>query len=300
MNKLTVVTVTYNSAAQIKRYANSLRVALTGIASEIWIIDNASKDKTAIELKKHPFLKTILSAQNLGFGKANNLVLRKTKSDYFLLLNPDTVTPKNTIKKMISYLETNTDVGLVTCRVEKADGTLDLACRRGFPTPWRSITRMLYLDRVLPSTKLFGSYNLTYLPEEKINDIDSAVGAFMMIRGQALKEAGLFDEKFFMYGEDIDLCYRIKKKGWRIVYNPTAKILHLKGVSTGIKDHSAKISKASKEHRAKMIYHFHEAMHIFYNKHYKKSYPAWLTKLVMAGINLKMYAALTRLKLRGY
>lgn len=300
MNKLTVVTVTYNSAAQVKRYAESLRWALDKISSEIWVIDNASPDQTVQELKKFPYLKVILNSKNVGYGKANNLALRKTKSEHVLLLNPDTVTPKSTIKKMISYLESNKDVGLVTCRVETASGDLDRACRRGFPTPWRSITRMLYLDRVFPKTRLFGSYNLTFLPEDKINDIDSAVGAFMLIRRKALDQIGLFDEKFFMYGEDIDLCYRLKKKGWRIVYNPTAKILHYKGVSTGIKDHSATMSKASRLHRAKMIQHFHEAMHIFYDKHYKQLYPSWLTKLVMAGINLKMYLALTRLRVRGY
>lgn len=300
MNKIDVVTVTYNSSNQVKTYAKSLKQALIGLKSQVWVVDNNSQDDTLRELHKNSFIKVIANRKNLGYGKANNQALRKLNSEYILLLNPDTETPKNTIHTMIKYMDQHENVGLITCRVEMAEGQLDRACRRGFPTPWRSICRMGYLDRLFPNSKIFGGYNLTYLPEDKVAEIDSAVGAFMLIRSKVLQEVGLFDEKFFMYGEDIDLCYRIKQKGWNIVYNPSAKIIHLKGVSSGIKAHSTQISLATQKQRAKMIYHFHEAMHIFYNKHYKNIYPAWLTKLVMAGINLKMYAALTRLKLRGY
>lgn len=300
MNNLAVITVTYNEGTALKRYASSLKAALKGISNETWIVDNASNDETRRIIKSLVGFNVIFNKKNQGFGRANNKAIRKTKSKYVLILNPDTETPKITIKKMLDYMDRHLDVGLLTCRVELFNGELDRACRRGFPTPWRSICRMLYLDRVFPKTRLFGGYNLTYLPEDKINEIDSAVGAFMLIRNQALKDVGIFDETFFMYGEDIDLCYRIKKKGWRIIYNPTARIYHHKGMSSGIKSHSSKMSTASQAHRAKMIRHFHEAMHIFYNKHYRKLYPSWLTKIVMAGINLKMYAALARLKLRGY
>lgn len=300
MNRIDVVTVAYNSSYQISEYARSLQQALIGLKSQVWVVDNNSQDDTLLELMKYQFIKVIANRKNVGYGKASNQALRKLRSKYVLLLNPDTKTPKSTIRKMLEYMDQHKNVGLITCRVEMSNGKIDRACRRGFPTPWRSICRMLYLDRIFPNIKLFGGYNLTYLPEDIISEIDSAVGAFMLIRGKALQEVGLFDEKFFMYGEDIDLCYRIKNKGWKIIYNPSAKIIHLKGASSGIKDHTARLSQATKKHRAKMIYHFHEAMHIFYNKHYKKLYPSWLTKIVMAGINLKMYAALVRLKLRGY
>lgn len=300
MTKLAVVTVTHNEGETLKKYARSLKEALKGINSEAWIVDNASNDETTQVIKGLTGFKFIFNKKNQGFGRANNKAIRKTRAEYVLILNPDTETPKNTIRKMLDYMDRHPEVGLLTCRVELFNGELDRACRRGFPTPWRSICRMLYLDRVFPKTKLFGGYNLTYLPEDKISEIDSAVGAFMLIRNKALKEAGIFDETFFMYGEDIDICYRIKKKGWKIIYNPTAKILHHKGMSSGIKAHSARMSSASQAHRARMIRHFHEAMHIFYDKHYKKVYPAWLTKIIMIGINLKMYAALMRLRQRGF
>lgn len=300
MKKLSVVTVTYNEGQVLKRYAQSLKKALAEIPSETWIVDNASNSETKEVLRGLKGFKVILNKENEGFGRANNEALRKVQSDYVLILNPDTEIPPNTIKEMLQYMDDHPEVGLLTCRVELADGSLDRACRRGFPTPWRSICRMLYLDRVFPKTKLFGGYNLTYLPEDKIVEIDSVAGAFMLTRKKVLDQVGLFDEKFFMYGEDIDLCYRIKKQGWKIIYHPGEKIFHHKGISSGIKGHTAKISAATKEHRARMIKHFHEAMHIFYNKHYKNSYPIWLNKLVMIGINIKMYAALERLRLFGY
>lgn len=300
MKKLAVITVTHNEGHILKRYARSLKKALVGVPSETWIVDNDSNNETKDIIRGLKGFKIILNKKNLGFGRANNKAIRKAQSEYILILNPDTETPPSTIKKMIRYLDSHPKVGLLTCRVELFDGQLDRACRRGFPTPWRSICRMLYLDRLFPKTKVFGGYNLTYLPEDKISEIDSAVGAFMLVRSQTLEEIGLFDEAFFMYGEDIDLCYRIKERGWGIVYNPTAKILHYKGLSSGIKSHSAKLSSSSRHHRARMIRYFHDAMHIFYNKHYKNKYPDWLNKLIMAGINFKMQVALVRLKLFGY
>lgn len=300
MIKLAVVTVTYNNLRQIDRYISSLTAALEGIEHEIWVIDNKSLDGTASYLKSNPHIKSILNRVNKGFGRANNQALKKISSKYVLILNPDTISPKNTVKKLIHYMDTHNDVGLVTCRVEKEDGTLDRACRRGFPTPWRSICRMLYLDRLFPKSRLFGGYNLTYLPEDKLSDIDSAVGAFMLIRKEVLDQVGIFDEKFFMYGEDIDLCYRIKNAGWKIIYNPSVKVIHYKGVSSGILSHSAKISQGDRRHRAKMIRHFHQAMHIFYYKHYRGKYPRILNRLVMAGINIKMYIALIRLYILGH
>lgn len=300
MNKLSVVIVTYNNEDHIEKNIKSLKKALAGIKSKIFVIDNNSSDKTPAIIKTLDGIEVLINKFNRGFGRANNQALKKIKSEYALLLNPDTVTPKNTIAKLLEYMDNHQDVGLVTCRVEFPSGLLDRACRRGYPTPWRSICRLTYLDRFFPHSKTFGGYNLTYLPEDKITEIDSSTGAFMLIRKKALDQAGIFDEAFFMYGEDIDLCYRIKHAGWKIIYNPTAKAIHYKGVSSGISGNNTKLSKASKEHRALMIYHFHNAMHIFYHKHYEDLYPSWLTKLVMASINLKMYAALLRLKIRGY
>jgi GT2 family glycosyltransferase len=300
MKKIAVVTVTYNSQHQIDRYSNSLSTALDGLDGEVWVIDNASKDGTKEELDKIKFIKKIYNSKNKGFGRANNQALQKIKSEYVLILNPDTVIPKNTLQYLLKYADKKKEVGLLTCRVELEDGTLDRACRRGFPTPWRSVCRMTYLDRIFPESKIFGGYNLTYLPENDIAEIDSAVGAFMLIKKKVLDTVGFFDEDFFMYGEDIDLCYRIKQAGWKIIYNPKVRVLHYKGVSSGIKSHSAKISTTDIRHRARMIRHFHLSMHIFYNKHYKNKYPTSLNKLIMGGINLKMWAALLRLHLLGY
>ena len=161
-------------------------------------------------------------------------------------------------------METHEDIGILGCKVILPDNSLDKACRRSFPDFNVSFYRMTGLSHLFPKSKRFGRYNLTYLDENDTYEVDCVVGAFMMVRSKAIKDVGLLDEIFFMYGEDIDWCYRIKAANWKIIYYSDAKIIHYKGASS------------SKTQNIKLTYEFYRAMYIFYNKHYKDNYP-WIT-----------------------
>ena len=157
---------------------------------------------------------------------------------------------------MLSFMDHHPDIGVCGPKLVRRDGSLDKACRRSFPTPLISFCRLSGLAKLFPGSRRFGQYNLTYLDEDEQADVDAVVGAFMLIRSEALEQAGLLDEGFFMYGEDLDLCYRIKQRGWRTVYNPAVTVLHIKGAAS---------RKASK----RAIVAFYDAMRRFHNKHYR-------------------------------
>ncbi|MER3327985.1 MAG: glycosyltransferase family 2 protein, partial [Candidatus Kapaibacterium sp.] len=200
----------------------------------------------------------IYSESNLGFGKANNLGFDTANGKYTLILNPDTLLESVTLQVLYDYMESNPDIGTAGCKVLNVDGSFQSACRRGFPTPWASFCKLFGLQRLFPKSKLFAKYNLSYLNENETNDIDALIGAFMFTRTDVLKKINGFDESFFMYGEDLDLCYRIKEIGYRVSYYPKTSITHFKGES----------SKRSTLNETK---HFYDAMEIFAKKHYGKS-----------------------------
>jgi hypothetical protein len=189
------------------------------------------------------------------------------------LLNPDTEVPTDAFAKLLAYLAQNPDVAVVGPKLVMLDGRLDLACRRSFPTPATSIYRMVGLSRVFPTSRRFGRYNMTYLDEDEIADVDSVVGAFMMVRTQAIDQVGLMDERFWMYGEDLDWAKRIKDAGWRVVYNPEVTVLHVKRAS------SRQNSRANVE--------FYRAMLIFYYKHYYSQTPWLLHWIIIMGVAVK-------------
>ncbi len=200
---------------------------------EIYVIDNNSIDGSRDFIKtKYPQINYIENEINLGFSKANNIALKKVTGKYILLLNPDTILEEGTFEKLIRFCEDNKDVGAVTSKLIMANGKLDLACKRSFPTLSVALPRILGLSKAFPKSKTFGKYNLTYLNEDETYEVDAICGAFMFIPKKVLDEVGLFDEDYFMYGEDIDICYRIKKKGYKIFYYPEVKTVHLKGEST--------------------------------------------------------------------
>ena len=186
------------------------------------------------------------------------------------------------------------------CRVELMDGTLDKACRRSFPTPWVALSHYSFLDRLFPRSPFFSRYNVTYLPEEQTFEVDALVGAFMLVRKEAMDEVGLFDEDYFMYGEDIDWCYRFKKFGWKIVYHPVQKIVHHKGASSGLKKHSSTMSLDALHSRKRTLAAFYSSMSIFYRKHYTHSYPLLVHCLVIGGIRIKYVQSLLFLYGRYY
>lgn len=277
---LSIIIVNYNTKKLTIQTIQSLIDTINNMEYEIIVSDNNSTDGSVEELiSKFPQVKIIRNKDNYGFSKANNIAIRQSKGDYILLLNSDTLVMDNCIEKCLNEIKNDKEIGALGCKVLLSNGTLDHACKRGFPTPQASLFYILKLDKLFTDNKKLGQYTMGYLSEEKINEVDSLTGAFMMLGREVIDKVGLLDEEFFMYGEDIDWCYRIKKAGWRIVYYPEAQILHYKGGS-------------SKKKRIKTIYEFHRAMLLFYNKHYLHEYNIIVTFLVYIGVGIKFILSL--------
>lgn len=289
---LSIIIVNYNTKNFLRQCLKSLDPD-----KEIIVVDNNSSDGSPVMVaKEFPQIKLIKNKENLGFAKANNIGIRKSSGRYILFLNPDTIVQKNTLKTMIKFMDENPKVGAATCRVELVDGQLDQACHRGFPTAGNAFCYFSGLGKLFPKSKIFAGYSLTYLPLDKIHEIDAAAGAFLIVRREVGESLNWFDEDYFWYGEDLDFCYRLKQKGWQIMFVPTTKIIHYKGVASGIKKHSQQISSAKKQTRIKATKASIEVMRIFFNKHYQKKYPRFVYWLVMSGIKLLEKIRLSRIK----
>jgi len=257
---------------------------------EVFLIDNHSQDDTPVTVKQQfPQVKQILSSTNLGFAGGNNLGLRQAKGKYVLLLNSDTVIAKDSLVKMIDYMNSNPQVGLATCRVELADGRIDPASHRGFPTPWASLTYYLGLEKFFPHSPLLAQYHQGWKDLKQIHEIDSPVGAFFFLRKSALNQVGLLDEAFFMYAEDLDLAFRIKKSGWQVMYVPLTTITHLKGASG--------INSTDKSKKIITTKAFFDTMKTFYQKHYRKKYLFFIRWLVFLGIDLVKTIKIIKIRL---
>ena len=250
---LSVVIVNYQTFELTKNTIDSILQYDYSFDYEIFVVDNASGDDSLARLKDYfnDKVKFIASKENNGFAAGNNQALRQATGKYQLLLNSDTIVWQNTLQDIYDYMEKHGDVGACGCRVFLEDGELDKACKRSFPNVKNSFFRLFHI----PTKSKDDNYNLTSLPDDGIYEIDCLTGAFMFMRKDALDMAGLLDEIFFMYGEDIDLCYRIKKAGWKIIYYGESNITHLKGAS-------------SKKQKNKLIYEFYRAMYIYYKKHH--------------------------------
>jgi N-acetylglucosaminyl-diphospho-decaprenol L-rhamnosyltransferase len=205
--------------------------------------------------------------------------------DYVLFLNPDTVLPTIALEDTTAFMEECREAGIMGPKVVKLDGTLDLACRRSFPTPTSGLFKLSGLSKLFPRSKLVARYNLTFLDDDQTAEVDSVMGAFMLVRAQALEQAGLYDERFFMYGEDLDLAFRVKERGWKVFYHPAVEVLHHKGAS-------------SRKQSDRSIREFYRAMHIFYRKHYADRYNGLINAVVSAGITLRGMLALMQNALR--
>ena len=257
---------------------------------EVFLIDNHSQDATPAAVKQQfPQVKQILSPKNLGFAGGNNLGLRQAKGRYILLLNSDTIIEPDTLTVMIKYMDANPQVGLSTCRVELADGRIDPASHRGFPTPWASLTYYLGLEKFFPHSPLLAQYHQGWKDLKQIHEIDSPVGAFFFLRKSALNQVGLLDEAFFMYAEDLDLAFRIKKSGWQVMYVPLTTITHLKGASG--------INSTDKSKKIITTKAFFDTMKTFYQKHYRKKYLFFIRWLVFLGIDLVKTIKIIKIRL---
>jgi len=278
---LAVVILNYNTRDLLCACLHSLHRRSLRHDVRICVVDNASRDgSAAMVAAEFPDVHLIAHSANIGYSAGNNLGLRWFGFDqtapaarlprYTLLLNPDTLVPATAFEQMIDFMDAHPAIGVAGPRLRRPDGSLDRACRRSFPTPQVSFYRMTGLSRLFPSSPTFNAYNLEYLPEDAVHPVDSVVGAYMQIRREAVIQTGLLDERFFMYGEDLDWAKRIKDAGWQVWYNGAVEITHVK--------------EAASRQSAKARIDFYEAMWLFYAKHYRRQTNWLLDKFILLGI----------------
>ena len=280
---LAVVILNYNTKTLLQACLRSVQAGQHSMRINVCVVDNASQDGSAEMVRREfPDVHLIENRANLGYSAGNNAGLRyfgfgrtpvaptHLLPRYVLLLNPDTVVPTSTLAAMVQFMDDRPMVGVAGPRVRRNDGSLDKACRRSFPTPQVSFYRMVGLSRAFSNSRRFNAYNLEYLPEDAAHPVDSVVGAYMQVRREAILAAGLLDERFFMYGEDLDWAKRIKDAGWEVWYNGQAEITHVKEAAS------------SQSARARIA--FYEAMWLFYSKHYRQDTGWLLDQFITLGI----------------
>jgi len=284
---LSVVVVNYNTRDCLLDCLRSVFATLDGISVEVFVVDNASTDGSVAAVRREfPAVQLLVNDINHGFARANNRALRQARGRDVLLLNPDTLVRPGAIATLRAALGELPGAVAVGPKVIRPDGRLDLACRRSFPRPSVALARLSGLSRVFKRSRWAAQYNRTYEDPDQMGEIDAGTAAAMCFRSSALEAVQFFDEAFFMYGEDLDLCYRLKARGGRIYYVPAAVVVHFKGASSG------------QQPRA-MLREFHRAMWLFYRKHYAAGWRRTLSPLVWSGIQLRYGLVLGLNALRG-
>jgi GT2 family glycosyltransferase len=255
--KLSIVTVNYNVKYYLEQCLDAVFKALKGLEAEVFVVDNCSSDDSLEYLMpRFPAVRFIGNKVNAGFSRANNQAIEQSCGEYVLLLNPDTVVGEDILVNICRYMDENRRVGALGVKMLDGYGRFLPESKRGFPSPWNSFTKMTRLSRLFPYSPTFGGYHLRYLDEDKIHEVAVLSGAFLLLRREAIEKAGSLDNSFFMYGEDIDLSYRIHKSGYSNIYFPEP-ILHYKGESS--------------KKNIRYVKMFYEAMLIFFDKHYPHS-----------------------------
>ncbi|MCY3796308.1 MAG: glycosyltransferase family 2 protein [Chloroflexi bacterium] len=280
MRDLGIVVVNWNTRELLKRCLQTVIASEGEFSYRVVVVDNASDDESAAMVRRDfPSVDLIENRENVGYPRGNNIGLRhlgyrgardadEAAPRYALLLNPDTEVPSDALYLMIRFMDSRPDIGVAGPKLILKDGSLDLACRRGFPTPLVSFYHYSGLAKLFPRSRRFGRYNMTFADEDQDLEVDSVVGAYMQVRRTAIERAGLLDEAFFMYGEDLDWAYRVKQAGYKVWYHPAVTVHHVKRAASG------KSPKAQFE--------FWRAMLIFYRKHFRQRtfYPVHLMILM--------------------
>ena len=271
--RLSVVFLSYNTRDLTRQALNSVLAAAEGLEAEIFVVDNASADGSAdMVAAEFPQVKLVCNEANVGFSAGNNVALRQVTGEYALLINTDTIVRRDALHAMVDFLDAHPEAGACGCKILDPDGTLQLDSRRGFPTPLAAFCKMSGLSRLFPKHPLMARYHLTHLDPEQTAEIEVLSGSCMMVRKAAMDQVGLLDEDYFMYGEDIDWCYRFHQAGWKIYYLPTTAIIHFRGES-------------GRGTPLKILYRKSRAMSIFVNKHMARRYrffPLWLLQVGIA------------------
>lgn len=298
MLDLGIVIVNYNVRDMLRNCLASVFDSGGELAFEVCVVDNGSSDGSADMVEQAFPQVRVIRAENRGYAAGNNLGLRffgfgsdgsdieaRSRPRHILLLNPDTELPPRALADMLSFLKENPAAGIAGPRLVREDGSLDRACRRSFPTPDVAFYRLSGLSRLFPHSRRFGRYNVTYLSPDETAQVDSVVGAFMLIRAEVLEQIGLLDEQYFMYAEDLDFCYRAKAKSWQVWYNAGVTVLHYKGQS-------------SRQRSAFANAKFYETMRLFHAKHFEKETFFLFNWLIYGAIYLLGSWALLRDRLR--
>lgn len=278
---LSIVIVAYRSKDEIGACLASLPRSLEGRAVEVVVVDNSPGDGTGeIVRAQFPHVAYLEPGANVGFGRANNLGFTRAQGDFILFLNPDTVSNAPALAHCLARLRADERIGLISPRLVLANGTMDLACRRGIPTLWDGFCRASGLAAAFPRTALFAGYNLTHLAADRTYEVGAINGAFLLAPRRALESVApdgkVFDEAFFMYGDDLDLCIRLTRAGWKIVYDGRVSITHLKGVSVA-KDYDAMARAIFDANRAVYLKHFNPRNSRLVRWKYGLAFGAWKT-----------------------
>lgn len=285
MSTVSVIIVSYNTCDLLKSCLKNL-YALEE-ADEIIVVDNASSDVSPQLIRERfPDVRLIELPENRGLTVASNIGLREAQGDFLLYLGSDAYPKANVIHGLRHYMQENADVGIVTAKLVLRNGDLDMDAHRGFPTPWASFTHFSGLNKIFRASKLFNQYFLGYLPMEEAHEIDLCISHFMFVRKGIFDDIKGWDEDFFLYGEDVDLCYRTKEAGYKIMYLPQFEVTHYKGASIGIRSQTDDITKASTETKLLAAQQSTRAMMLFYTKHMAKHYPGFFNFFMESMIRL--------------
>jgi N-acetylglucosaminyl-diphospho-decaprenol L-rhamnosyltransferase len=289
---LSVIVVAYKSRDEIRACVGSLPRTLESRRVEIIVVDNSPGDGAGDLLRtEFPDVIYVPAPENLGFGRANNRGYARSRGEFVLFLNPDTVSNEAALAHCLDRLRSDERIGLISPQLVQADGSMDLACRRSIPTLWDGFCRATGLASGFPRSRLLAGYNLTYLPETGTYDVGAINGAFMLAPRRVLQivapEGAVFDERFFMYGDDLDLCIRVRRAGWRIVYDGRVRITHLKGLSVA-KDYDAMAPAIFDATRDVYLKHFNPGGSRLVTAKYRSLFAVW------------KWVALARARRRGH
>ena len=284
MNRLLIIIVNYNSGKCLEECLQSLQRETSLEEIQVVVVDNASVGGDLSRAQTlFPWVNFILNSKNLGFAAACNQGLESQQAHLYLLLNPDTIVRDRAIERVVGFFGSTPDAGIVGCRVENPDGTLQRASRRSIPTIENSFYRLLGLDRLFPGNRRFGRYNARHLDPEKNEKVEAVSGSFLMCRHALLEQISGLDERFFLYGEDLDFCFRALQQGWSNYYFAGARVLHRKSQS------AQSVLEAS-------TFHFYNAMKLFYDKHYSAQHNRLLRRIVHLSVDLLHFQARLRQK----
>lgn len=283
--KLSVVIVNYNVKEELTFCLSSVQQALQDIEGEVFVVDNHSADGSCDVIKTlFPWVTLIENAENLGFARANNIAIKKSCGEYVLLLNPDTVVEQDTFSKMLAFMDEHDNCGGLGVKMLDAQGTFLPESKRGIPTPWVAFCKLFGLYKLFPKSEKCNRYYLSNITQDAVAEVEILAGACMLLRKSVLDEVGLLDETYFLYGEDVDISYRILQAGYKNYYFPETSIIHLKGAST-------------KKLEVKSVREFYRSMEIFCERHFTQ-YNKLFLLFVKIGINVRMAFAMLGLFVR--